>query len=342
MIRQPDDRNTCAGYKQQNPMTTKINIKQIKGTFVGSALAGSMGTGQITDDIQMAMFTAEGLILSKVRSEYIKAAKINEPVYHSLLRWLYTQQTSLLGDMIKQYGSCSIVDGILMGHKELFELRDPSETSLKALDSGKMGTFEYPQNHSAGPGAIVRNIPLGIAFKDSKLAFQAGCDCAVITHGHPCGYLSAGFLSCLICEIINCSSCDNPLETAMDNSILVLKTYEGHEDILETIYQAKNLSMRMRPQTLSMQEHFPNRSALHALGAGLFFALTFGEDFKKGLQQATEQSNTSEASAITGGILGAIHGIDAIPESWFSNLELNDVILEISEDLFNHFHKDLA
>lgn len=309
-------------------------IKKIKGCFIGSALAGAMGTGLITDDTQMAMFTAEGLILSRVRPDYRDKNQTPEAVYHSLLRWLYTQQTSLLGDLLKTYGSCSIVDGILMGHQQLFDLRDPSGTCLESLGKNKMGTLAYRPNNSRGPGAIVRNIPIGLAFKDSSLVFQTACQCAVITHGHPEAYLSAGFLSCLINEIIN----SNPLEEALEKAIDILKTHKDHEDVLETVYQAKNLSMRLRPQSLSMNDFFPERSALHVLGTGLFLALAFGSEFKKGFEQTMEQSNSSEASALTGGILGALHGLDAVPAYLISSLELCDVILELAEDLVQHFY----
>ncbi len=311
-------------------MSTNKKIKQLQGCLAGGALAGAMGTGRITDDTQMALFTAEGLILSRVRADYNNGKKVPEAVFYSLLRWLYTQHASALTSLMKEYGSCSIVDGILMGNKELFNSNDPSGTCLKVLDSGKMGTFEYLPNQSKGPGAIARNIPVGMVFQNSEHAFQTGCECAVITHGHPSAYLCAGFLSSLISEIIS----NNDLEKALENSISTLKTYDEHDEVLETIYQAKNLSMRMRPSSLSMEEFFPDRSALHVLGAALFFTLAFGSSFNMGMQEATDRSITTESCEIAGAILGAIYGIDSISQLHLSNLELSSVILEISEDLF--------
>ena len=99
--------------------------------------------GAITDDTQMTLFTAEGLILSKVRQEYQGDEGVISAVYHALLRWLYTQETNLQGDLIQNHGTCSIVDGVLTGYKELFSLRAPGNSCLSALKSGRMGNIVH-------------------------------------------------------------------------------------------------------------------------------------------------------------------------------------------------------
>ena len=41
--------------------------------------------------------------------------------------------------------------------------------------------------------------------------------------------------------------------------------------------------------------------------------------------------------AITGNILGALHGVEAVPEKWLTRLELRDTIAEVAEDLLIGF-----
>ena len=106
--------------------------------------------GAITDDTQMSLFTAEGLILSRIRPEYNQGQQVVPAVYHALLRWLYTQDTHRQNELIKTFGSCSIVDGILLSHRELFSQRAPGNSCLSSLRSENMGTMSNPINNSKG------------------------------------------------------------------------------------------------------------------------------------------------------------------------------------------------
>ena len=115
--------------------------------------------GAITDDTQMVLFTAEGLILSKVRQEYEGDKGVISAGYHAFLRWLYTQETTLQDNLIQNHGTCSIVDGVLTGHKELFSLRAPGNSCMSSLKSGKMGTVGDPINKSKGCGGVMRMAP---------------------------------------------------------------------------------------------------------------------------------------------------------------------------------------
>lgn len=176
----------------------------------------------------MTLFTAEGLILSKIRQEYQGTEGMISSVYHALLRWLLTQETNLQGSLIKSHGTCSIVDGVLTGYKELFSLRAPGNSCLSALRSGRKGTMDNPVNNSKGCGGVMRMAPVGLACKDAEKAFQIGCQCAAITHGHPTGYLAAGTLAALISRIIS----DDSLTEAIDESVQILKTNKNNEEMV--------------------------------------------------------------------------------------------------------------
>ena len=138
-----------------------MSIDQIRSKFGERGLTGYSEAygrkGAITDDTQMTLFTAEGLILSKVRQEYQGDEGIISAGYHALLRWLYTQETNLQDNLIQNHGTCSIVDGVLTGYKELFSLRAPGNSCLSSLKSGKMGITGDPINNSKGCGGVMRN-----------------------------------------------------------------------------------------------------------------------------------------------------------------------------------------
>lgn len=347
-------------------MKTIINkrtLEHFKGCMIGGAIGDALGApiefmsmdqirskfgyqgltdyskaygrnGAITDDTQMTLFTAEGLILSKVRQEYQNSGGTVSSVYHALLRWLYTQETNLQGSLIKSHGTCSIVDGILTGHKELFSLRAPGNSCLSALKSGKMGTMENPVNDSKGCGGVMRMAPVGLAFLDAEKAFQIGCECAAITHGHPTGYLAAGTLASIVSMIISGES----LLDAINESIKILKAEKNNKETLNAIFKAVEMANQSPAQHDAIKDIGAGWVAEEALGISIYSALSAGDDFKKGVLLSVNHSGDSDSTgSITGNILGALYGFDFIPENWIKNLELKDLVEEIAGDLFDRF-----
>lgn len=342
-------------------MTDKRDIDHFKGCLIGGAIGDSLGapvefmsldqirsafgvrglsdyaaaygrTGAITDDTQMTLFTAEGLILSRVRQEYQGTCGTVTAVYHALLRWLSTQETDLQGRLIKSYGTCSMVDGILTGHKALFSRRAPGNSCLSALASGRMGTTETPVNDSKGCGGVMRMAPVGLAFRDPEKAFRIGCDCAALTHGHPSGYLSAGMLASMISMIM----AGQTLSEAVNESLRILKTDKNHQEILELIDKAVDMADQPMPGPETIQTLGAGWVAEEALAIGIYCALAAKEDIAGGLLLSVNHSGDSDSTgSITGNILGAFHGLHAIPANWSERLELRSLIEEIAGDLLD-------
>lgn len=74
--------------------------------------------------------------------------------------------------------------------------------------------------------------------------------------------------------------------------------------------------------------------AEETLGIALYCALKYQNDFSKALIVSVNHNGDSDSTgAVTGNIMGALVGYDAIPGKWKKNLELADVILEMADDL---------
>ncbi len=344
-------------------MTNNRTIEHFKGCIIGGAIGDALGApiefmttdqirsefgemgltdyseaygriGAITDDTQMTLFTTEGLILSKVRQEYQGDEGVISAGYHALLRWLYTQETNLQNNLIQNHGTCSIVDGVLTGYKELFSLRAPGNSCLSSLKTGRIGTIGNPINNSKGCGGVMRMAPVGLAYDDSEKAFHFGCKLAALTHGHPTGYLAAGTFAALISLIIS----GNSLAEAIDDSILVLKSNKNHEETLRAIGNALHMVGKHTPGPEVIEDIGAGWIAEEALGISLYCSLVAENDFKKGVLLSVNHSGDSDSTgSITGNILGALYGIAVIPENWMSELELKDLIEETAGDLFDQF-----
>ena len=70
------------------------------------------------------------------------------------------------------------------------------------------------------------------------------------------------------------------------------------------------------------------------LAIAIYCSLKYENDFSKGIIAAANHSGDSDSTAaVTGNILGALLGYNAIEEKWKVRLELKDVILEMADDL---------
>ena len=189
--------------------------------------------GAITDDTQMAMFTAEGMIPA-VRRAMAKGIWGTEPafVYHAYRYWLKTQGEPLPPVPIMHGLRLPLAGEYRSGLLELPQMharRAPGRTCIAALRSGDYGTVKKPINHSKGCGGVMRIAPAGLFGR-----FEAGCEIAAITHGHPSGYLAAGFLTVVIGALRE----GRGLAKAVELARAPLTACEHHEEVLEAVERA--------------------------------------------------------------------------------------------------------
>jgi ADP-ribosylglycohydrolase len=76
--------------------------------------------------------------------------------------------------------------------------------------------------------------------------------------------------------------------------------------------------------------------AEEALAISIYCALV-ASDFENGVVLAVNHGGDSDSTgAITGNLLGALLGLDVIPQRWREPLELRDVIEHVADDLFEY------
>jgi ADP-ribosylglycohydrolase len=281
--------------------------------------------GAITDDTQMTLFTAEGLLRAHNRAaEKGSGGAEAILVYHAYLRWLESQ-----GER-PHYPYAECRESWLLGVPALHARRAPGNTCLDALRTGRMGTISAPLNGSKGCGGVMRVAPAGLAGRD---AFRLGCELAAISHGHPSGYLAAGFFAALIDRII----AGDDLGEAIGETRLVLRTYPNHEECLRTVDAALDLARQAPAVAESVERLGSGWVAEEALAIALFCALA-ADVFESALILAVNHSGDSDSTgALAGNILGALLGKGAIPERWLHPLELQTEIEAIALDLLRHF-----
>jgi ADP-ribosylglycohydrolase len=286
---------------------------------------GESGYAEITDDTQMTLFTAEGMLRAIKRGNEKGICHLPIAIYDAYQRWLVTQGYP----KHEQYED--IYDGWLLEVKELHASRAPGNTCLSALLSREMGTIEKPINNSKGCGAVMRVAPVALALpSDKEHIFKVGAESGAITHGHPSGYLPAGALAYIIAAIIEGSD----LLEAVKQTVGVLKEYEGHEECLTALTNAVELADSGLTDSEAFEKLGEGWVGEEALAIAVYCSLKHRDDFKKAIIASVNHSGDSDSTgAITGNILGAYLGLSSIPEEWVKKLELKGVIMRIADDL---------
>lgn len=286
------------------------------------------GIGRITDDTQMTLFTAEGLLRAinrgAIRSNGGGYVQIT---WHSYLRWLHTQQ----GHDSEKINATYDLDGLLFGNNLLFKRRAPGVTCINALRSSIYGTIENPVNNSKGCGGVMRVAPVGLVFyEDPAEAFKIGAELAAITHGHPSGYLSSGAFAAII-ALLNQGQ---KLEQAIEESIRLLEKWKEHDETLFAIKKSIELFETTIPSFENVERLGGGWVGEEALAISLYCSLHFTDDFEKAVTLAINNGGDSDSTgSITGNIVGLITGRKGIPVQWIEKLELADLIAKVAEDL---------
>lgn len=284
--------------------------------------------GAITDDTQMTLFTAEGILRGHNRFMAKGIASASSVVRLAYKRWLHTQGYAV--PQADRMGS-SWPDGWLIDQGELHARRAPGNTCLRALADERHGSIDEPLNDSKGCGAVMRAAPIGLfPFTDP---FRTGGEIGALTHGHPSGYLTSGYLAVLIDALRRGLVLDHAIESADQ----ALGSWEGAAETESAVAAAIALAERGDEPAPELVESLgAGWVAEEALAIALYCALV-ALDFADGVLLAVNHSGDSDSTGtITGNILGTALGIQAIPERWLAVLELREVIEQIAADLDRH------
>ena len=281
------------------------------------------GFAKISDDTQMTLFTAEGLLRAETRLAEKGITTHVGVTRFAYLRWLYTQGYPRITELDWIY------DGYLLNQKELFHRRAPGNSCLDALKSGKIGTVDDPINNSKGCGGVMRMAPAGLLFRQEE-AFEMGKELAALTHGHPTGYNAAGAFAVIIAAIIE----GKKIEDAVMDAAGRLRNSCGSVETSIKLIRAMDLAKESISDIDAIHQLGEGWIAEEALAIGVFCAIRYEKDFCKGIAAAVNHGGDSDSTgSIAGNILGAYLGVFAIPDKWQQKVELNKVICQVSDDL---------
>ena len=307
---------------------------------------------EISDDTQMTLFTANGLLVGNTqRCEKDASIKPEKLVKNAYIDWYYTQ---LYSKNIFNEPSTWLRD-----LQEMHNRRAPGNTCLSACSSILLGKDAY--NDSKGCGGIMRVAPIALfaaayaakgeqLYTLEELAEAAGYT-SDVTHKHPLGFLPSALAAVLIYKIALLSK-----EEAKANiETLAFETL----DILDSIYKDKYEEEKIYLRTLTEKAIYLAKSdisdlkALNMIGEGwvaeetwavaVYCTIKHINSVEDAIIASVNHNGDSDSTgSVTGNIMGAIYGYEHIkgrnifcPEGYEleNTLELSDIILTVAEDL---------
>lgn len=294
------------------------------------------GVAEISDDTQMTLFTATGLLVGTTRgmTRGIMGDYAECYIAYSYRDWYRTQTEQY--PLPEEYHYSWLVN-----IPEMFSRRAPGNTCLSALAQGGNGTLENPVNNSKGCGGVMRVAPIGLYFCDKRYEPEEidiiGAKAAALTHGHELGYVPAAMLVHIISRISEHG--DTILEAVNDAISIVPGIFPESKymcELLELLEKAVALSAENTDDLDAIRQLGEGWVAEETLAIAVYCALKYSDNFEKGIIASVNHDGDSDSTgAVAGNILGVALGIDAIPQKYLDKLELKDVILEIAEDLYH-------
>lgn len=299
-------------------------------------LDGTSGKALISDDTQMTLFTANGILLADTRVSTWGIG--GNDIAMSYLDWLRTQEMTFEESRNQPRGYTKGCISWLADVPELYSRRAPGNTCLSALRQYKKD--EIPQNDSKGCGGIMRVAPLALKnypYAQIRVIDQMGAEIAEITHKHSLGYMPAAVLVHIISRIVYPEKRQSLKEIVIEARDMASEIFAGDSylnKLTEIIDLAVSLSENGESDIDNIHRIGEGWVAEETLGIAVYCSLRHQDDFSAGVTAAVNHGGDSDSiGAVTGNILGAIIGYEAIEEKWKSSLELADVILEMADDL---------
>ena len=288
--------------------------------------------GAITDDTQMTLFTAEGLLRAYVRAATKGICNPTSVVLHAYLRWLRTQGETSQHQLFPKTDEAT--DGWLAGHRDLWSRRGPGATCLSALRDPP-GDLRA-KNDSKGCGGLMRVAPVGLFYSSraerghDPAPLEMGKDLAWLTHGHVDGWHPAAYFAQLIALLRD----GHDLRAAVDLALAQIEPWHYAEGTLAAIDRAVKLADDGgAPTAEKLATLGEGWVADEALAIALYCALV-ARDFEHGVLLAVNHSGDSDSTgSLVGNLLGVRWGVETIPSRWLERLELRDVIATLAKDL---------
>ncbi|SFS44410.1 ADP-ribosylglycohydrolase family protein [Saccharopolyspora flava] len=290
-----------------------------------SLQADMLVNGRLSASAQMTLFNLDSMIRTETRYRQTGKLQPRHVGLVGLLRWLHTQ-----GVPWREAVGASLAEelpepaGMVMGHPILHERRDPDPVCIEALSAfgarDVSGWFSKPINSARTPSVLPRAVTWAAWSDVPERVFEQAVANALLTHGHPDAYLSAGAYSVLVNTLLAGGTLSDGIEVAVDE--LATWPDENVRRLLRSCELDGPTPSRSELSALIEDGSAPNVLAVAAVVAAR------DDEFESSVRRAAEIA--PEAAPLVGAFHGARNGSPKMPRAALNLLEARQVAIRLA------------
>jgi ADP-ribosylglycohydrolase len=304
-------------------------IEQMYGPngLLGYDLAN--GNAEITSYTQLATFVCNGLMLGAIRQNPDKYGRY---ILLGLREWLKSQQPRVNPE--KTF--CWVAQVPDMRRRLCMDTR-----MLDALAREQLGTPDKPVYHSDTPSAMTAAVAVGLLFDPERMTREQlgtlGTYALAFTHGEKESFLAGALLAYGIAGIL--AEPEKKLAQVFSEAAQAVTAQFGERfpeagRLQQRIEYAIELTRDPELSPLASLSLLRCTTAAECLAGAVYCSVIHPGNFDEGMIAAVNHSGHSAAvGALTGAILGAKLGCEALPEFYLESLEQAPILGELACDI---------
>jgi len=320
------------------------SLEEIRRDYGPNGLLGYdlvNGYAEVTSYTQLAAFSANGLLWGLTRGRL--QGRMAAPVRY-------------IGAAIKEWSRsqhyCAPERNFcwLSGVPEMKRRHCLDNRMLDILAKGVLGTPEDPVSNYSHGGALTETIPIALLGDDLLLGMperaRLGAEAVALTHGDPEAFIRGAALTHALSLLLR--KPDIELGELLRSTVDAIQLQFGREyhqtaKLWELLQMARILAANETIAPMDAMERLSCRSSAEVLAGVLYACLTCNGDFDAAMITAVNHSGRSAAvGSITGAVLGAILGEQALPEFYLESLEPTQYLLELADDMYRGCPMDMG
>lgn len=289
------------------------------------------GSADATSYTQLAAFVCNGLLLGATRG--------NPDLYSRFLalavrEWVKSQQFRSQTERTR----CWVAQVPAMRRKHCMDTQ-----ILDALTRDTLGTPENPVFRSVSPSTLTAAAAVGLCYDPKRMDMgkvaRLGAEVVAFTHGRPESFLSGAFISCALATVLQ--QPEKPFQDCFREALEVVKaqfaeSYPAYADLERKLNEAFDLARDPEVTPLEAMTRLECTTAAECVAGAVYTACIHPGNFDEAMIVSVNHSGRSCAvGALTGAVLGARLGAEALPEFYLESLECAPVLHELAQDLLD-------
>ena len=349
----------ASGYRPVVPGEISAGRRRSRGLLLGLALGDAIGAGSCaagrrstsysalppTVVTQLTLFTVDGLIRASVGTRHRGPCHTPSVVWHAYARWAKLQDVAAPGLYAawRPRAGARWPDGWLADVPALRLRRGSAPATVHALARERPGTRQEPATASTGAHALTRTWPVGLLPVADVATLAA--DLAALTHtgeAVAAAAVGAGIIRALSAGgagAMAAGDADEALAGAVDAALRPAVALP----VVRRVRKAVDAAAADPASETVLCRLAPDLTAVSALAGAVYVAMSMpgSRQVADALTLAARAPGACDVAASVGAILGAVHGVSALPVQLVSRLELVWVTDVLARDLVQQLSSTL-